>query len=82
MAATSFPRFFLQDNRNRGFIGTETNVPDAFAANFSRYFYSGLLNGLNLGEAIYEAKWAMLKNCNPLGILYTNYADPELRVSS
>jgi hypothetical protein len=82
MAVTSFPRFFVEENNNRGFIGTETNVPDNFAADFSAAFYTGLLSGLTLGKAIQNAKWKMLleKN-NPLGIIYTVYADPDLHVS-
>lgn len=83
MSAASFPRFFLRDNHNRGFIGTETNIPDQFAADFSKCFYSGLLKGLSLGQAIYEAKWAMLRQAkNPLGILYTFYADPDMALSN
>jgi hypothetical protein len=82
MVVASFPRFFLRDNHNRGFIGTETNVPDKFAAEFSRCFYDDLLNGVRLGEAIYNAKWKMLCNANnPLGILYTFYADPDMAVN-
>lgn len=82
MAVTSFPRFFIEENGNRGFIGTETNVPDSFAAEFSQCFYRGLLKGLSLGRAIYDAKWEMLRERkNPLGILYTVYADPDLHVS-
>ena len=82
MAVTSFPRFFVEENNNRGFIGTETNVPDEFAAAFSAAFYTSLLSGSTLGKAIHDAKWKMLleKN-NPLGIIYTVYADPDLHVS-
>jgi hypothetical protein len=83
MDVTSFPMLFLKLNKYRGFIGTETNVPDLFAADFSKIFYCGLLNGLTLGEAIYQAKWAMLRDHqNPLGIIYTTYADPNMRVSN
>jgi hypothetical protein len=83
MMVTSFPRFFLQENRNRGFIGTEINIPDAFAASFSREFYAALLKGVSVGEAIYAARWTMIKDHNnPLGILYTVYADPDLRVKT
>ncbi len=79
---TSFPRFFLEENGNRGFIGTETNVPDSLAARFSMRFYEELLSGATLGDAVHRAKWAMLtKHNNPLGILYTVYADPDLRLS-
>ena len=82
MAIASFPRFFLQDNSNRGFIGTETNVPDVFAAEFSQSFYRGLLQGLSVGQALYNAKWEMLQNKNnPLGMLYVVYADPDLHLS-
>ena len=82
MAVTSFPRFFLKDNLNRGFIGTETNVPDAFAAEFSQCFYRGLFKRLSVGQALYNAKWEMLrKKSNPLGMLYVVYADPDLHVS-
>lgn len=82
MAVTSFPNFFLKRNGNRGFIGTEINVPDSFAAEFSKCFYRGLLKGLNLGKAIHQAKLTMLREKNnPLGLLYTVYADPDLRVS-
>jgi len=82
MRVTSFPLFFLRENGNRGFIGTEINVPDSFAAAFSRSFYEKFLSGLNLGNAIHGAKLEMLNKLNnPLGILYTVYADTELRVS-
>ena len=82
LAVTSFPRFFLEENGNRGFIGSEINVPDAFAAEFSQCFYRGLLKGSTLGKAIHDAKWTLLRGkMNPLGILYTVYADPDLHVS-
>ena len=83
MTAASFPQFFLKDNGNRGFIGTETSIPDDVAAYFSRRFYESLLSGVRLGEAIYEAKWKMLyETNNPLGILYTLYADPDMVISN
>jgi hypothetical protein len=77
---TSFPDLFLEIG-NRGVIGTESSVPDKFAAAFSGLFYSNLYWGHNLGEALYRARWCLL-NClgNPLGILYTFYADPDLRL--
>lgn len=82
MAVTSFPQLFVVDNKNRGFIGTETNVPDDFAAAFSAAFYTELLGGSTLGKAIQNAKWKMLlEQNNPLGIIYTVYADPDLHVS-
>jgi len=79
-APATFPHFFLK-NGNRGFIGTETAVPDGVASAFSRTFYSFFLRGCSLGEAIHQAKWELVeRHRNPLGILYTVYADPELTV--
>lgn len=80
--ASSFPAFFLNGGY-RGFIGTETNVPDTFAAQMSQAFYSKLLGGQSVGDALQSAKWAMvLRYNNPLGILYTLYADQDLTVQT
>jgi hypothetical protein len=83
-AVTSFPHFFLDPDAgcgDRGVIGTEAHVPDYFAAPFSERFYRYLLSGKKLGEAIYRAKWDLLRGAdNPLGILYTVYADPNMSV--
>jgi hypothetical protein len=78
----ALPYFFLVENGNRGFIGTEALIPDAVAAAFSRRFYYHLLRGQTLGMAFYAAKQDLLKrHRNPMGILYTAYANPDLRVS-
>lgn len=78
---TSLPKLFLDRFRNRGFIGTETEIPDAVAEAFSRQFYAALLDKLPLGLAIHRAKRAILvRYRNPMGILYTMYADPDLEV--
>jgi len=77
---SSFPDLFAK-NRNRGFIGTETLIPDNCAAVFSREFYTYLMQGLPLAEAVHAAKWTLLRDYNnPLGILYTVYANPDMRV--
>jgi hypothetical protein len=77
---TSFPKLFLEIG-NRGVIGTEASVPDIFAAEFSKLFYTVLIEGKSVGESVYFARREFLKyNDNPLGILYTVYADPDLRV--
>lgn len=79
---TSFPEYFLMRNGNCGFIGSETRVPDLFASEFCRQFYLHLLRGCGVGEAIFRARYTMLRRYrNPLGILYTSYVDPYLRVT-
>jgi CHAT domain len=80
-AAASLPKLFL-DQGNRAFIGTETNIPDVVAAQMSEYFYRGFLAGATVGEALNEAKKRLVMlHGNPLGLLYTLYGNPDLRVS-
>lgn len=82
-SAFSFPRLFL-DNGNRGFIGTEIEMPDSVASAFSRNFYERFLNwGMPLGRAMLETRRHLLYAYgNPLGIAYVSYADPELSAGS
>jgi hypothetical protein len=77
--AASFPYLFLT-HKHAGFIGAETDVPDTLAANFSKSFYRTLLRGETIGHALHRARWTLLERwCNPLGILWTAYVDPEYR---
>lgn len=77
---SSFPSFFLRAG-NIGVIGPETKIPDLFAAEFSKSFYESFIRNSTLGQAIYKAKWQLLKKyLNPLGVLYSMYANPDLRV--
>jgi hypothetical protein len=82
--ASSFPDLFLKKDLGFiGFVGTETTIPDEFAADFSKVFYEQLLAAVPIGRAIHAARWKLLRsNCNPLGILYSLYAEPEIRVRS
>ena len=81
-AAASLPEFFLAQ-QNRAFIGTETNMPDLVAAQLSEYFYLELISGASVGEALNQAKRQLvLLHGNPLGLLYTLYGNPDLRVNN
>jgi len=64
-----------------GFIGTEAVIPDAVAFEFSSSFYEHLLAGSSVGEAMFHARWQMLRRRkNPLGLAYGLHADPDIRV--
>jgi hypothetical protein len=77
---TSFVRWFLR-NRNRGVIGTETLIPDTFASAFSAQFYTAILKKEPIGQALITTKRHMVRQYgNPLGMVYTMYADPDLQV--
>ncbi|WP_436536121.1 CHAT domain-containing protein [Actinoplanes sp. HUAS TT8] len=78
----SFPEWFL-NNRHRGFVGTEVDVPDSVAAVFAEEFYAALLQRIPLGEAVVQARRRLfLRWQNPLGLLYACYGDPNLIVES
>ncbi|MGP3989335.1 CHAT domain-containing protein [Streptomyces sp. 3N207] len=80
-SSLSFPFLFLK-NRNRGFVGSDVEVPDDVAAAFSQALYEPfLLRGLPLGRSLMEARNSLLHTFNnPLGIVYSAYADPQLRL--
>ncbi|MCZ0991814.1 CHAT domain-containing protein [Streptomyces diastatochromogenes] len=79
--APSFPYLFLT-NGNRGFIGTETEIPDDVAAAFSKALYERfLVHRIPLGRAVLESRRHLLHTLrNPLGLTYATYADPSLHV--
>jgi hypothetical protein len=82
LGATSFPNLFLERFHCRGFVGSETTVSDAVAAEFSRAFYTYLLQGVPLGEAFHNARWRLAREFgNPLGLFYSCYADPKMSVA-
>lgn len=74
---------FLMDYGSCGFIGTEALVPEEVAEAFAGVFYEAFLAGRPLGLAIQTAKRRLLEeHQNPLGILYTVYANPDMMVWS
>lgn len=81
MDSTSFLGLF--HHISRGMIGTEALVPDQFAAAFSESFYRYLIKHESLGKSIQQARLDMLRrHYIPLGILYTLYADSDIRVGN
>ena len=76
----SLPYLLLKEDY-RGFIGTESRVPDHFASEFSRRFYRFWLKPDMASGALLAANRAMLQEfINPLGILYSEYGDPDLYI--
>ncbi|MEV4348531.1 CHAT domain-containing protein [Actinoplanes sp. NPDC049596] len=82
-SSLSFPWLFL-NNDNRGFIGADIEVPDDLAAEFSAAFYTRLiLRREPLGAAFHQARHHLLTEFgNPLGLTYSAYADPDLRIAA
>lgn len=67
--------------RAGGFLGSSWEVDDELAYRFSRAFYSGLLEGKTLGEAMLGARLEARKELDPTWLAYTLYADPLARVA-
>jgi len=72
----------LLRNGNRAMISTAVKVPDNAAAEMGRSFYLRLLEGgCTAPEALLYAKWALLHSrACPLGLLYSYYGIPGLRI--
>jgi hypothetical protein len=82
MSMNSFPKLFRKYLRHKGFIGPEYLIPDSFACEFSKIFYSNLLRINDLWEALFKTRWFFVKKYNNLlGLFYTIYADPSIRLS-
>ena len=80
-SSLSFPYLFLQ-NENRGFIGSEIEMPDDVAAAFSKALYTRfLIHKAPLGRSLLDARNLLLHEYgNPLAISYSSYADPDLHI--
>jgi hypothetical protein len=80
----SFVKFFAVNNRNRGFIGTQTRIPDKLAKAFSELFYVNLLRErMRVGAAVTAARRTLaLRYSNPLSILYIHYGPAALAIGS
>ena len=71
----------LLDCGARGVIATECEVPDVFAAVFAKHFYTRFLKGQKLGDAmLYMRRYLLRRYRNPLGLLYSLYADPDTKL--
>jgi hypothetical protein len=77
----SFTDFFLRQ-QSLGVVGTLCDISNEVAAHFAAVFYEALLRGSSVGEAMYAARWHLMdRHRNPLGLLYTYYGNPDLRVA-
>jgi CHAT domain-containing protein len=71
---------FFKRKGAKGVVATEFEVPDWFAAEFITEVYKYLLQGKTIGEAMLVARQQFLEQGNPLGLAYSLYAPPSLRI--
>lgn len=63
----------------RGILTTEARIPDKFGYFFIRRFYRSILSGTMVSSSLHECRhYFMRKWNNPLGLIYSLYANPWL----
>ena len=77
-ALSPFIDKLVQDRGAAGVIGTEISVWEALASEFAKLFIEAFLKGAGAGEALLQARRALLSQRNPLGLVYTLYAAADL----
>lgn len=63
-----------------GVIGTEITLFEPLARQFMEHFLPLFLKGVTVGEAVRQVRLDLLKDHNPLGLIYVPYALPSLRL--
>lgn len=80
--ALDFVSGFVQTSGAAGVIGTEITIFEPLAVQFAEECLRRFLfEGQTIGEAVRGARLHMLKNGNPLGLVYIPYALPSLKLA-
>lgn len=74
---TSWPQAFLYHGA-RAVIGANWQVKDKTAFNFAKAFYNSFLQGISLGEAVFNARQHADKNRGTSWLAYSCYGNPQL----
>ena len=79
-AAFDFVSSFVQEVHAAGVIGTEITVFEPLARSFAEAALERFLGGVPIGEAVRQARLTLLKNGNPLGLVYVPFVIGSLRM--
>jgi CHAT domain len=80
-ALSPFLLALVRDRGAAGVVSTDVKVWEPLAAEFAEQFLAAFLRGAAAGDALLEARWALLCKNNPLGLVYTLYASADLRLA-
>ena len=64
-----------------GVIGTEITIFEPLATTFAEHFLQIFSQGIEVGEAVRRSRLALLKESNPLGLVYIAYAMAGLHMT-
>jgi hypothetical protein len=81
-AAFDFVSSFVQEVHAAGVIGTEITVFEPLARAFAEAALDRFLSGAPIGEAVRQARLSLLKDGNPLGLVYVPFVIGSLRMVS
>ena len=76
-----FATGFVEDAHAAGVIGTEITIFESLAKEFAEAFVPEFAKGTAVGEAVRLARLALLRQGNPLGLVYIPYALATLRLT-
>ena len=71
---------FVETSGAAGVIGTEITIFEPIATAFAENFLQAFSRGIEVGEAIRQSRLALLKQCNPLGLVYIPYTMAGLHI--
>jgi hypothetical protein len=72
---------FVEVSGAAGVIGTEITIFEPIATAFAENFLQAFSQGVEVGEAIRLSRLAMLKQSNPLGLVYIPYTMAGLHIT-
>lgn len=75
-----FVRGFITTSNAAGVIGTEITVFEPLARGFAEAFFPAILAGRTVGQAVREARLALLQQGNPLGLAYVPFVIPGMKI--
>ena len=78
--AIEFISPFIENANAAGVIGTEITIFEPLATVFAEECLRRFLNDAPIGEAIRGARLKLLKNANPLGLVYIPYVIADLHL--
>ena len=81
-AAFDFVSSFVQEVHAAGVIGSEITVFEPLARAFAEVALERFLGGAPIGEAVRQARLGLLKDGNPLGLVYVPFVIGSLRMVS
>lgn len=79
---------FTNEPRASGVIGTETTIVEELATEFASHLLDAFLSadadqrGTSIGEAVRQARLALLQRRNPLGLLYVPFVPSDLTIQA